>query len=386
MFHTPLADVTYEQLINFCESFPEGVRVEYKRDVVNVPKIVSSFANTVGGIWVIGVETDNANRAMLPPTGLPKRAGTEEQIIQSSLDGIYPAIIPGVRVLDIPDKPAHVVVIVKVPESLEAPHAIENSTKVYVRVASTTPPYDLADIDRIDYLLKRRQEPERRREELVEQMAARSAYAGYEPKVRVVIAPVYPRGIVLPMDDLLAQAESLRAARASPYLEEFRLVHSGIMSTGQVPGRTEYYFEAGTHGIVFFEERADIRGEVEDWRDKSKVRFTNLGFLLRPLGRVVDTTLGLLKGCVTNILIRYELFGLQGIAFLDARSSGLFNPGETARHFQCLNTHLSVSVIEVFETVPDRRVEILVELMRQALWAFNYTSLRLRELVDQCSW
>lgn len=34
-----------------CRSFPEGVRVQYKQEPTrSIPKIVSSFANTVGGI------------------------------------------------------------------------------------------------------------------------------------------------------------------------------------------------------------------------------------------------------------------------------------------------------------------------------------------------
>lgn len=91
MFHIPLSEVTYDQVIEFCRAFPEGVRVEYKRDVANVSKVISSFANTGGGIWIIGVETDKSNNAILPPVGLARRAGIEEQIVQSAQSGIYRA-------------------------------------------------------------------------------------------------------------------------------------------------------------------------------------------------------------------------------------------------------------------------------------------------------
>ena len=144
--------------MDFCKTFPEGVRVEYKQEPTkHIPKIISSFANTVGGIWIIGVETDKTtNLPRLPLEGMKQTAGVQEQITQSARTGIYSAITPDVRVLDVPGKPDRMIVVVKVPESIEDPHAIENSTRVYIRTASTTEPYDLADIDRIDYLLKRR--------------------------------------------------------------------------------------------------------------------------------------------------------------------------------------------------------------------------------------
>ena len=69
VFNTPLSQVTYEQVLEFCHTFPEGVRVEYKREMTNIPKVISSFANTVGGIWIVGIEPDKkTNRAILACT------------------------------------------------------------------------------------------------------------------------------------------------------------------------------------------------------------------------------------------------------------------------------------------------------------------------------
>ena len=107
MFHTRINQITYEDVAAFCKAFPESVRVEYKQDIIkNIPKVISSFANTVGGIWVIGVETDKAtNLPKLPLVGMRRRAGIEEQIVQSAQSGIYPPVTPDVRVLDVPGKP-----------------------------------------------------------------------------------------------------------------------------------------------------------------------------------------------------------------------------------------------------------------------------------------
>ena len=88
MFDTPPSQITFEQVISFCERFEEGVRVEYKRELVHIPKVISSFANTVGGIWVIGVKTDKKNRAILPPIGIMRQPGLEERIVQSAQTGV----------------------------------------------------------------------------------------------------------------------------------------------------------------------------------------------------------------------------------------------------------------------------------------------------------
>ena len=94
MFTKLEADITFSDIEEFCREFDEGVRVEYKQDIQHIPKVVSSFANTLGGIFIIGAETNNDNTVKFPIQGIPKRRGIEEQIQQSALTGIYPAVIP----------------------------------------------------------------------------------------------------------------------------------------------------------------------------------------------------------------------------------------------------------------------------------------------------
>ena len=88
MFTKVAADITFSDIEDFCRKFGEGVRVEYKQEIKHIPKIVSSFANTLGGIFIIGVETDQNNNVIFPIKGIPNRRGIEEQIEQSALEGI----------------------------------------------------------------------------------------------------------------------------------------------------------------------------------------------------------------------------------------------------------------------------------------------------------
>ena len=98
MFTKPIDNITFEDVKDFCREFPEGIRVEYKQEIEsiknNIPKIVSSFANELGGIFIIGVEADQKNNCVKSIPGIPPRNGIEEQILQGALTGIYPPVIP----------------------------------------------------------------------------------------------------------------------------------------------------------------------------------------------------------------------------------------------------------------------------------------------------
>ena len=152
LFSSPLHSLDLRQIEQFCRNWTEGVRVEYQRelDTRHIPKIVSSFANTVGGIWIIGVATDVENRAVFPIRGISRTTGIEERIAQSCYHNLYPPLLPNIKIIDVPGNGGQVVVVVQIPESVEAPHAIENSTKVYIRTNSTAEIIQIAEIDRIE--------------------------------------------------------------------------------------------------------------------------------------------------------------------------------------------------------------------------------------------
>ena len=51
MFNLSKEEITFEVIETFCREWQEGVRVEYKQEIKDIPKIVSSFANTQGGVF-----------------------------------------------------------------------------------------------------------------------------------------------------------------------------------------------------------------------------------------------------------------------------------------------------------------------------------------------
>jgi len=85
LFSKPISDLTFEDVEEFCKRFRENTRVEYKStfndDVKRkLPKVLSSFANSYGGILIIGINA---------PAGAP----------QEPFDGIvFPEKEPGLTV------------------------------------------------------------------------------------------------------------------------------------------------------------------------------------------------------------------------------------------------------------------------------------------------
>ena len=66
MFTKLANEIDFNDIKLFCSKWGEGMRVEYKSEIAHIPKIISSFANTQGGIFIIGVETDQNNKVKPP--------------------------------------------------------------------------------------------------------------------------------------------------------------------------------------------------------------------------------------------------------------------------------------------------------------------------------
>ena len=254
MFNLSKDEITFEVVENFCREWPEGVRVEYKQEITkDIPKIVSSFANTQGGVFIIGVKADkNDNKVMFPIEGIPETAGIEERIMQSAYEGIYPPVIPEVIKVDVPDTD-NVVIIVRVAESVNAPHAIQNSTRVYIRVGSVTQPYkkpELSELDRIEYLFKRRQDTQIVTQQILDGIENRSSliYTLNNPTMKLIARPVFAyRPVISP-------TAIYNLYRAHAYIKR---VPGGICRFIEPPRRNNHelsdnYLELNEYGIVYY--------------------------------------------------------------------------------------------------------------------------------------
>lgn len=244
MFTKSLDEITFEDVNTFCREQPEGVRVEYKRQIdakKHIPKMVSAFANTFGGIFLIGVESEQTkNEVIFPIQGIANEPGFEERIQQSSLEGIYPAVIPEMKIVDVP-KSNNIVVIVRVDESMQAPHAIQNSQRTYIRTGSITEPYDLADMDRIAYMFKRREDSQENTRQILDRIDERVKRFCIQdkPSLTVIAQPVYPYRPVITTSDIYELHEHV------PFPP--RKVAGGVANVRN----DDIFFELNEYGIVY---------------------------------------------------------------------------------------------------------------------------------------
>lgn len=373
MFTKPFSEIEFNDIVAFCKEWPEGVRVEYKRKIPDAEKrrkSVSSFANTLGGFLVIGVETDENNMAILPIEGMPGLPGIEERIVESAFTGINPPVTPEVKVYDVPSKTGNIVVLVRVNESPEAPHAIQNSTRVYIRAGSTTQPYEepgLADIDRIEYMLKRREKPQDLGDRIINRIDERVEHYWFLPSQRIpnltlIARPVFPyRRLISPSEIY----EYMRASQFIPFNDSAsdfgtRQVIGGVCFVGP----TVPYWEINEHGIIYLREKLIPENDKQN---------KNLEFreLLKNHCELVEVATDFYR-------TRQYLGDVEITAKLrDVRGKNLMFDGEPRykldRPRQSLDFEISASIkCHAFNLIESEKAnDVIVNLLSQLLWAFN---------------
>lgn len=282
MFTEPFSEIEFDDIEAFCKVWPEGVRVEYKREIPHAEKrrkSVSSLANMYGGIMIFGVETDENNMPIFPIEGMPSDRGIQERIVESAFTGIHPPVTPEVKVCDVPDKNGNVVVVVRVDESSEAPHAIQNSTKVYIRVDSTT---QLADIDRIEYMLKRREKPQELSDRIINRIEGRVDDYWFlpsdpVPNFTLIARPVFPYRSLISPSEIYEYIRLQASNRLNPILFNDAPLDFGTRQvTGGVSfiGKPLLYQELNEHGIIYMKKQLhkspfkDGHGPKDDKQDE----------------------------------------------------------------------------------------------------------------------
>lgn len=358
LFTKPKNEITFADIEGFCREFGEGVRVEYKREIKHIPKIVSSFANTHGGVFVIGAETDDQNKVKFPIQGIPQRSGIEEQIQQSALTGIYPGVIPEIILVDVANS-GNLVVIVRVDESIHAPHAIKEVTQVYIRVGSITQPYEykLAEMDRIAYMFKRREDSQVITRQLLDRIEKRveafsntnaSNIALNVPNITVIAKPIFPYRPAISREDIFELRRWWKRVSGGAYiLPEYE--HGD-------------YCELNEYGIVY--QRTKLEHRVND------SEHLNFEVFLYRICDGMSLAKSFYDKCeyIGNIEFTVQLREVFGQKLV--RSNQL---GPQIGPLECSDSDVSASIQCLLRDLANNEqlMEILEELATKLLWAFN---------------
>ena len=360
-------------VLQFVRKFNEGIRVEYKSAFDesvrrSTAKMISAFANTLGGVALIGVTTHSG----IPQEPIQGFDIPNEElplvIEQICLQGINPPVIP--KITQVPsDIPGKCFLVIEVDASPEAPHAIENSRRVYVRTGNAANPYDLADVDTIIERFTRRQAVEKIRIELIERQKARSAYSlpsGSKPKIAVSICPSFPHRPLAPRQDIwqFASTETYREGRFVPGNSIRRTIDGVNGSTKQGTA----YLDVGQHGNVFWKAILEPR-----------LLYANVpNSIFLPFSDVFQLVLK----CTVCACRLYRTVNYRGPIQIDMQidnCAGSSMPFLQERNqifeldsFRCVEPKVSAQLQSNSENLDaeDDVIEVLQELLGQFCWSF----------------
>jgi hypothetical protein len=127
-------------------------------------------------------------------------AGLPDRILQICQGNLYPPVRPEMsRVLENPHLPGHILAVLRIHESPEAPHTVNNGRRVYERVKSQNDWCDFATLDRIRHLLERRSRWEADREAFITENLARAMRRLQEPRHELAnMAGINPHNVLPP--------------------------------------------------------------------------------------------------------------------------------------------------------------------------------------------
>lgn len=182
-FLKPTSQLTATDLLQLKQDRPvENIRLEFKSEAPQKQEILkklSSFANTFGGILIVGAAADSSDGRLQDLCGVDNQPGYRQKITQWCFDAISPPlsveVSEGILVPDSEDKYCYVIAV---SESDLAPHFLNGRKGVWVRTDEFSQRYDpvLAEENEIRYLLDRRKVIRERHQSILERSRRRSEY------------------------------------------------------------------------------------------------------------------------------------------------------------------------------------------------------------------
>jgi len=403
MFTVKPKEVNFEKIKRFCEEQnPEGEIIEYKGDFPsNLEKSISAMANTYGGIILIGVKANKTtNTPILPIKGRDSTEGLEETVTSICLTKISPPYIPAfVKVCPFKNEKDEdkCVVFIRVFESDQTPHAINNNTDVYFRVKSQNEPFRKATVDEIDWLKNRRQKAVENREALMQRADQRFLSMPFDPVDRIHIAtakkdlhssyrkvsiiPLFPSKPLLEYSELSKLRDTFHNPRDELLCLDEPISSSGslcfpyvVKSNSLIPDWFNYS-EFNIYGLVY-----NKQGLWENADPETRKLF-DVSYFLKQIYRVVTVGKAIYErtGFFGSTLIVVQVGEILG------RSVGLIDiRPKSMREKWCDNKiepNIRITKICSFAELNEKLDTLLVEICKEFLWCCGAGE-RIKELED----
>lgn len=159
LFALEKSKINFKEIKSFCDQqISEGLRIEYKEDFPKnegLARTICAFANTAGGIILLGVKADRERSIPVGIPGIHITKGLEEKVVNICLSHILPVIMPEIKLcpFKLEDGSERAVLFVRVGLSYMSPHYLWQTKEILVRVDCEN---ERADLQIIEDLIERR--------------------------------------------------------------------------------------------------------------------------------------------------------------------------------------------------------------------------------------
>ena len=392
IFAKPVSDISESDLQDLlAEHAVENLRLEFKRDVPDkhgtLTKL-SGFANTFGGLVVIGAEAGSDGRLQSLP-GVAPQASYKQTIVQWCFDGASPPI--DVEVSDpisLAGGTGRVCYVIGVGESDRGPHFLNGRKGLYVRSNEFSSRFEaqLATESEFRHLLNRRQLVRERRAELVGRARDRfetftsqkygehgfRSHQGIGARFDLSVGPTFPAYPLCDSKKLLSIIHSKRLSWRQVGFPRTtgagRTItqHESVISL--LPGSNFSILEANTWGLLYY--ATEIERETQT--GKNDIAGINPNYVIGHL-LVFLTHAGIVLnelGYTGPLTIEMKLDSIRGVRWLRFDEPWVGTaPG----------SHLDDSVALSLETTAEelltRRDGIVVNLMRYVFFSTDQADL-----------
>ena len=262
IFVKPRNEIEFEDVKAFCDvQIKENSRLEYKKafsskdEKKQIAKEISAFANTHGGIILVGVG-EKDRKPKLPIEGIDYVKGLEEKVTSIALKNIYPPVFPEPKVCRFGNNLEKAVVVIRVQESDETPHTVERTTGIYVRVDSQNEP-QRARYEEIEWLINRRKKAVENRERLLRRAEERfnnqPTKKNFNAFQSVSVIPVFPHAPLVVLENLSDIADKSKVSVHNcdfPLTSQYKTAHESIVYDSVYESFLNYT-EINLFGLIF---------------------------------------------------------------------------------------------------------------------------------------
>jgi len=376
LFTKEITQINFDDVDIFCkQQIPESVHLDYKKDFpTNLEKTISAFANTMGGLIIIGVE-DKDSKPKLPVKGIKYHKGLRERVNNIILSNIYPPVFPEIQVCE-PDNNM-TFVIIRIPQSNMTPHYILHRTKIYIRTDDITSPEKLAPAEQIEWLRDRRKKSEELREFLY--AAAYDRYKNYIKLYNkeipfsegiISIAPLYPTKSYKTHQEIEKISENIRVSgyqsKLFPDVSNKRSIQGGV-AYSTYNGRT-FYTEINQFGLIYHKENL---GVIEDNTDDYNK--TYLSWIIELIDLFLEASSKFYKelGYWGLLEFKFSLEKLLGVVLIGIDKEPIEMRIKKIKNLSIDDT-LEWQREYCVDDIKNKRIEILIKLIIDISWSLGF--------------